>query len=385
MAPLSTRNFPYPSSRHGSELALRHAPPTARTLARIPAAARGRCCRRTRVAGDTHGLVDPSLRKARCDRDERPALYPTPDRLPVAYASRGGFRLRPDLGLDADYHSQSLATVYRTPCVGHFGVHCLSRVLAMDALSLLKTSAKGTSWAQLADYVSPSFFRVVPFRKSLRQIRRLASSSKDVETAADIRQAVAALGRRAQPPIEVRESVALCGSMAESLDDEQRKQLGQSTLFLYFAQLLHVDAALLDLRRATFGYHDENVVWCPGNLSVTWDPSFIASLRELYRGFYGEDDAQLQQGLLGLGLEPVREPLLAHLGSADASQMRFRTKAFHQSFHEVFEACRDHDITLHENFLPLGLLLACLYESLEALDRTFDVRSAFRTADEVRL
>ncbi len=57
--------------------------------------------------------------------------------------------------------------------------------------------------------------------------------------------------------------------------------------------------------------------------------------------------------------------------------MRFEAKHFHATFHEVFVRCRDAGATLHRNFLALGLHLACLYDALESLAVTFDVREAW--------
>ena len=56
--------------------------------------------------------------------------------------------------------------------------------------------------------------------------------------------------------------------------------------------------------------------------------------------------------------------------------MTFEVNAFVASFHAIFVRCKERGIELHPNFLPLGLNLATLYATLEALRGPFDVRAA---------
>ena len=96
----------------------------------------------------------------------------------------------------------------------------------------------------------------------------------------------------------------------------------------------------------------------------------------MYRGFYGEDDALFERGVRALHLEPATDVLRAHFGEGDQRAVVFETKVFHSSFHDVFVRCRDEGVSLHRNFLALGLYLACLYDALEGRG-PLDVRDAF--------
>ena len=46
--------------------------------------------------------------------------------------------------------------------------------------------------------------------------------------------------------------------------------------------------------------------------------------------------------------------------------------------------CKASKLQLHPNFVALGLMLACLYQQLEELDVTCDVRAAFDAVDRVQ-
>ena len=52
-----------------------------------------------------------------------------------------------------------------------------------------------------------------------------------------------------------------------------------------------------------------------------------------------------------------------------------------EAFHDIFVRCRDQGVSLHRNFLPLGIYLACLHDHLGTLGGgPFDVRTAFENA-----
>ena len=86
-------------------------------------------------------------------------------------------------------------------------------------------------------------------------------------------------------------------------------------------------------------------------------------------------------------MDPLDDILLLHtfckkcshfgFGEDDQRAVRFRSTVFHSTFHQAFVSCRDAGVSLHRNFLALGIYLACLYDLLEALDLEFDVRDAF--------
>ena len=74
-------------------------------------------------------------------------------------------------------------------------------------------------------------------------------------------------------------------TQVNSLDVEARRARGNRLLELYFYQIEHQGAALLDLRSASFSGEDTLTRWAPAPLYCEWSPTFIDGVRKLYRGF----------------------------------------------------------------------------------------------------
>ena len=250
--------------------------------------------------------------------------------------------------------------------------------------ALLLRNARGTEWGQLADYLSPSFFDVMPARQLLSQGRELLRNSSDGAGFAAARAEVEGRLRARGLPLDIvaRDALPEAGEMG---DESARRALGTCALEIYFGQLASADVALLDLRKGRLvsdGDTPPGYLWGPGTLWLRWDADFLPAVRELYLGFYRDDDALFQAGVAKLGLQPAADVLKKHFGEGDQTAVRFRTDVFHSTFHEVFVRCRDEGRALHRNFLALGVYLACLYDGLEALDVSFDVRGAFERVQD---
>lgn len=238
---------------------------------------------------------------------------------------------------------------------------------------------KSTEWGQLLDFVSPSFFDVMPAGALAGQARALLASRRDRD--GFVREARALsrlLGRRGVP---LRVSTERAEGDGLPQDGDARRERGGLVLRLYFEQLLHRDAALLDLRASAFRRDRGRLVFAPSPGSARWDPEFLGALRRVYRGFYRGEESCFEEGLAALRLEPARELFLRHFGEGDQTGVRFRMAHFTKSFHDVFVRCREHGLRLQGDFVPLGVHLAALYEHLEALGEPLDVRAAFHAAD----
>lgn len=249
--------------------------------------------------------------------------------------------------------------------------------LLPGADSLLLRSLRGTEWSQLADYVSPSFFEVLPPRALLGQVKALVGNARDREGFA---RAVEETGRvlaAHDVPLAVAADWPSGASPLAPEHEGARRALGQRVLEAYFAQLAGADHALLDLRGARFAGSEAAPLWAPQPFWVRWDPGFVAALRDLYAGYYGGDDARFGDALARLRLEPAREVFLEHFGPGAQRSVRFEAEHFHASFHEAFVRCRDAGVSLPPDFLSLGIMLACLYDHLEALGLAYDVRGAW--------
>lgn len=242
---------------------------------------------------------------------------------------------------------------------------------------MLLRSLRGTEWSQLADYVSPSFFDVLPARTLWRQLRELGANAADGRRfAAACRDAEACLADLGRPVRIGGEAPAGLPGLAE-LDAGERRARGQRVLEIYFAQLTGAGTALLDLRADRFAGSAGDLHWSPRPIWIAWEAAFLESLRGLYGGFYEGDDARFRAALEALELDAAEDLFRKHFGDGDQRAVRFEAASFHATFHEVFVRCRDAGVRLHGNFLALGIYLGCLYDHLEALGVELDVRSAY--------
>lgn len=240
---------------------------------------------------------------------------------------------------------------------------------------------RATEWGQLLDFVSPSFFEVLPARGLAGAARDLIASSRDD---AGMRAAAGAIAGRIGAraiPIRLELEHGRDGSVAGRRSSRVARIVrGQLVLRLYFEQLLGAEATLLDLRGPRFIARGDTLVWSPARGFVRWDPAFLAAIRRMYRGFYANDDAAFRDALAALHLEGAADLFLDHFGTGDQTAVRFEMAHFTGSFHAVFVRCRERGVRLHPNFVPLGVYLAALYEHLEGLDVPLDVRAAFAAA-----
>jgi len=245
--------------------------------------------------------------------------------------------------------------------------------------TMLLRSLRGTEWSQLVDYVSPSFFEVLPARVLWTALRELGGNAADGErfrvTQRAAQRGLAELGCL----VEIGPDLVEGPTDVDALDEAARRARGQRVLHLYFAQLLGSPDALLDLRASRFRGGAGPLVWSPRPLWLRWDPAFLEGLRDLYGGFYGDDDGRFRAALEALDIDPAEDVFRAHFGADDQRAVRFEAAAFQATFHEAFVRCRDAGVRLHPNFLALGIYLGCLYDHLEALGLALDVREAWNS------
>lgn len=235
----------------------------------------------------------------------------------------------------------------------------------------------GDDWRPLLDFVSPTFFDVVPLRTLLSQGRELvgnaANGQERTRTEGEIAGAISSRGLAVQ-------LAPTSGSAPVSPDRVSAELRGQRVLELYFVQLFGAGASLIDLRHGSFAETGDALSWSPGPYFLRWDGEFLAALRTLYEGYYGEDEPAFDAGLEALQLAGSKDLFREHFGT-DPGSVRFDRAHFVSTFHDVFVRCREQGVSLHPNFLPLGIYLACLHDHLGALGGgPFDVRAAFERA-----
>ncbi len=251
--------------------------------------------------------------------------------------------------------------------------------MARGVRDVIRRAAKGSSWSHFMDYASPALFEVMPLRALLAQGREFVSNGSDARRYAKVRESIASSLSARGVDVELGPQDDRAEGLAPSgLSESLRRKTGHQILEIYFAQVFAGPDAILDLRADSFSASEgSTLLWRPKAFYVEWQPEFLTGLRDLYAGFYLDDEPRFESGLHQLGLQDSGDALVSHLGSGDQRSVRFETSAFHSSFHDTFLACRDRGVALHRNFLALGIYLVCLYDVLESLDLEFDVRGAF--------
>jgi hypothetical protein len=237
--------------------------------------------------------------------------------------------------------------------------HVLGRLLQSGGLS------------QLASFVSPAFFEVVPARRMWRRARGLIADSKDAELVARARA-------------ERQRHVQQAGLPFRIVSDAPKRKATPSTFAqriaeLYFHQLFTGKYVLVDLRAQAFAPEGDQLLWQPSPWVVVFADDLIEPLRDVYTGFYRHDDARFRAGLAALNLSDCEDLFRKHFGE-DQRHVRFVVPEFVATFHEIFLRCKQQRVRLHPDFLPLGAYLAALYDHLEKLGVEVDVASAFASA-----
>ncbi len=164
------------------------------------------------------------------------------------------------------------------------------------------------------------------------------------------------------------------------------QSLGQEILKLYFGQLKNEKGLVLDMRSQHFSQSGSVVHWKPNSTWYKMKDDFRKALIELYKSFYFEEHTTFVKALSDLGLstdlndEEVLELkglFINHFGSGDQTQVEFKLDAFNDSFAELFKFFVEHEVEIRTDFIFLGVYLITLYQNLEQLGGTHNVREAF--------
>ena len=223
----------------------------------------------------------------------------------------------------------------------------------------------------LRQLLSPAFFRVFSTTKIARAVRELVGNYRDemaFRRAVDRRRTAM---READIPVELE---CTLGPGEETVVED-----GDQVLAIYFHQLFDDVPTLLDLRRDRFVRRNETLTWAPRPIYIDWEEPFIDGVRAMYRGFFGDRDAEFQRGLAMLNLHGMGDVFLAHFGGGDQRAVHFEIDHFHSTFADILERAEAQERSLHHQFAALGVYLATLYDHLEQLGGTYDARSAALT------
>lgn len=240
-------------------------------------------------------------------------------------------------------------------------------------MSQFLKNIRQTEWGYLLDFVSPTFFEVVPFGGMMVRVGGLMKSYVAPWPAHTF-----------DLPTNVKLDLSIAReNQMSKLSDELKEKIGESILTLYFWQLFNNDLAIIDLRPQTFVSKNKSkadLLWHPHSLVVRWDSVFLSCLRNIYSGFYHSDWVKFDTALSQLGLLPAKDTFLKSFAQDQQENTSFEIKNFISVFHEIFLQCKSAKKQIHPDFIYLGIYLATLYESLESLGKKFNVARCFEKA-----
>lgn len=167
------------------------------------------------------------------------------------------------------------------------------------------------------------------------------------------------------------------------------KEKGEAILFCYFYQILHSEIWHLDFRTSSWSTELDKATnrhqlkWHPRQLIYKPKPEFLIAIRSLYKSFYESSPQKFCAALKTMGLVPLSDSLYAHFGEGDQTAVKFSLKQFQKSFESIFIECKRQKLSLGQDFIALGVMLLCLYETLETLDASYNVKQAFEEANDL--
>jgi len=246
-------------------------------------------------------------------------------------------------------------------------------------MALFRRLIQKSEWARLSHFISPRIFELVPARELTHRARVLLGNWWDragyqgtVEATAT-RLEELGLGLRVRP-VE-RKHLGVLPFVARDQGAHPRPtQSGEAALELFFSQLRGNGGILLDLRRERFTESDTGELsFTPLPLWLTWPKDFLEAVRDVYEGFYHDDEAKAARALGYLGLTAAKEPLWRGFGGTNKTATRFSVTSFEETFDEVFTLCHTAHARLHPELVTLGILLLTLTDHLEGEGRAFNV------------
>ena len=176
--------------------------------------------------------------------------------------------------------------------------------MAGRAQSLVRRAARGTTWSQFVDYMSPALYEVMPLRSIFAQGKEFISNGLDSARFAQMRQRVEALLLAQGGVIKIDAGPKGDGEhRLTDLEEDARRAIGQRILELYFGQVFGHDGAILDLRAESFAAGQEGIVWRPRSIYLDWQPEFLGGLRSVYAGFYLDDRCGVLRRGVNLGVD----------------------------------------------------------------------------------
>jgi predicted unusual protein kinase regulating ubiquinone biosynthesis (AarF/ABC1/UbiB family) len=225
----------------------------------------------------------------------------------------------------------------------------------------------------LLDFVSPFVFKVIDIKEALLKLSQFNKGLDNHE----YKEAMTKW---------LPELLILDKDPSAPLDQKDAQGFGEAILRLYFTQFQLKGPMSLDLRLARFSNLDNTLAYYPQNFCFHFDARFLSGLSRIYQGFYNQDQALMEEGMLRAKLCPedantkLRQKCLAqiqkHFGH-NLGEHSFSLEQFKDSFHQLFCHLKEHNIRIQSDFLFLGIYLFTLYSSLEQTKRSYNVQNLY--------
>jgi hypothetical protein len=178
----------------------------------------------------------------------------------------------------------------------------------------------------------------------------------------------------------------LCDVLPHHNDLDQ--QGAERLLTLYFDQFTIGAQTHIDFRKQYFSQIDSTLFWCPSKIRYQFTEPFKAGIRDLYQGFYNNQQEQLVAGLASLELLKVdssrkyKEQLVKiffqHFGQAQSGKVKLSLEHFRSSFSRIFEFFSENRVAVPIDFAFLGIYLVTMYQHLDSIPHELDVAHSFR-------
>lgn len=181
--------------------------------------------------------------------------------------------------------------------------------------------------------------------------------------------------------------IILSDQVDKHFDLKNQKLAAEKLLALYFAQLFSPHGLFLDLGPNHFDLKNDELYFKPSGMWTKFSDDFTLGLRNVYDGFYYEDETLFHQGLLSCGLtskdwSEKEKQQLAHLfrsnfGDSLSEGMKFELEPFKESFFKIADFMLEKKVKISTDFLYLGIALVTLFASLEMSESSVNVKQIY--------
>ncbi len=230
---------------------------------------------------------------------------------------------------------------------------------------------------QFLRFARPKYLKVVELRAWTKTLMKLERESNN---ASMIQQGLLKLQALVNTPDSAFKVHAEDRkSLNADPSDAQKAKLALGLMRSYFIQIFHSDSFFCDYAPESLkAGRDGEIVWRPRPLFYRWDENFLEALRHIYLGYYTSQPDLYHDGLAALGLMPVASSLDDIFGGDAFGPQMFSVELFLDRFEALLMECRERDVTLHPDFLVLGLAITTLTHALEELRQPVDSATIFQ-------